>query len=61
MSAAAPSLVDQPLSGHSNRRTHARVPTPSFIAYIWKFALPILLPVFALVPVSFFSRQRKRR
>ena len=24
MSAAAPSLVDQPLSGHSNRRTCAR-------------------------------------
>jgi Na+/H+ antiporter NhaD/arsenite permease-like protein len=35
---------------------HARVPTPSFIEYIWKFALPILLPVFALVSILFFSR-----
>jgi hypothetical protein len=35
---------------------HARVPTPGFVEYIWKFALPILLPVFALVPISFFSR-----
>ncbi|MGZ4966791.1 MAG: sodium:proton antiporter, partial [Chthoniobacterales bacterium] len=35
---------------------HARVPTPSFVAYIWKFALPVLLPVFALVSLLFFSR-----
>ena len=35
---------------------HARVPTPSFIGYIWKVALPILLPAFALVSISFFSR-----
>jgi len=35
---------------------HARVPTPGFVEYIWKFALPILLPVFALVSISFFSR-----
>jgi len=35
---------------------HARVPTPSFIGYIWKFALPILLSVFELVPISFFFR-----
>lgn len=35
---------------------HARVPTPSFIEYIWKFALPILLPTFALVSILFFSR-----
>jgi len=33
---------------------HARVPTPGFVEYIWKFALPILLPVFALVSISFF-------
>jgi Na+/H+ antiporter NhaD/arsenite permease-like protein len=32
----------------------ARVPTPSFIAYIWKFALPILIPVFVLVSILFF-------
>ncbi len=35
---------------------HARVPTPSFIGYIWKFALPILLPVFVLLSILFFSR-----
>ena len=35
---------------------HARVPTPGFVEYIWKFALPILLPAFALVPISFFFR-----
>jgi Na+/H+ antiporter NhaD/arsenite permease-like protein len=34
----------------------ARVPTPSFIGYIWKFALPILIPIFGLVSVLFFSR-----
>ena len=35
---------------------HARVRTPSFIEYIWKFALPILIPIFALVWILFFSR-----
>src|SRR5262249_11220055 len=35
---------------------HARVPTPSFIGYIWKFALPVLLPVFALLSILFFPR-----
>jgi Na+/H+ antiporter NhaD/arsenite permease-like protein len=35
---------------------HARVPTPGFVEYIWKFALPILLPAFALVSILFFSR-----
>jgi Na+/H+ antiporter NhaD/arsenite permease-like protein len=35
---------------------HARVPTPGFVEYIWKFALPILLPALALVSISFFSR-----
>jgi len=35
---------------------HARVPTPGFLEYIWQFALPILLPAFALVSISFFSR-----
>jgi Na+/H+ antiporter NhaD/arsenite permease-like protein len=34
----------------------ARVPTPNFIGYIWKFALPILLPVFALLSILFFPR-----
>ena len=32
----------------------AHVPTPSFIGYIWKFALPILIPVFVLVSILFF-------
>jgi Na+/H+ antiporter NhaD/arsenite permease-like protein len=34
---------------------HSRVPIPSFIDYIWKFALPILVPVFVLVSILFFS------
>jgi Na+/H+ antiporter NhaD/arsenite permease-like protein len=33
-----------------------RIPMPSFIGYIWKFALPILVPIFGLVSVLFFSR-----
>jgi Na+/H+ antiporter NhaD/arsenite permease-like protein len=35
---------------------HARVPTPTFVNYIWKFALPILIPIFALISMLFFSR-----
>ncbi|HEY2712348.1 MAG TPA: sodium:proton antiporter [Chthoniobacterales bacterium] len=35
---------------------HARVPTPNFVSYTWKFALPILIPVFALDALLFFSR-----
>jgi Na+/H+ antiporter NhaD/arsenite permease-like protein len=35
---------------------HARVPTPTFIGYIWKFSLPVLLPVFALLSILFFPR-----
>jgi Na+/H+ antiporter NhaD/arsenite permease-like protein len=35
---------------------HARVRAPSFIGYISKFALPILIPVFALLSILFFSR-----
>jgi Na+/H+ antiporter NhaD/arsenite permease-like protein len=35
---------------------HARVPTPGFIDYIWRFALPVLLPTFALISILFFSR-----
>lgn len=34
---------------------HGRIPTPSFIGYIWKFALPILVPILALVSVLFFA------
>jgi Na+/H+ antiporter NhaD/arsenite permease-like protein len=32
----------------------AHVLTPSFIGYIWKFALPVLIPVFVLVSILFF-------
>jgi Na+/H+ antiporter NhaD/arsenite permease-like protein len=35
---------------------HARVPTPSFVSYIWKFAVPILIPIFVLISMLFFSR-----
>jgi len=35
---------------------HGRVPTPSFIGYIWRFALPILIPIFGLVSLVFFPR-----
>ena len=34
----------------------ARIPTPSFIGYIFKFALPILIPIFGLVSVLFLTR-----
>jgi len=34
----------------------ARIPTPSFIGYICKFALPILIPIFGLVSVLFLTR-----
>jgi len=45
----APNLVVKAIA------EHAHVPTPSFIGYIWKFALPILIPVFVLVSILFFS------
>jgi hypothetical protein len=35
---------------------HARVPTPGFFGYVWKFAVPALFPIFVLVSVLFFSR-----
>jgi Na+/H+ antiporter NhaD/arsenite permease-like protein len=33
---------------------HARVPTPSFFGYIFKFALPVLIPIFLLISFLFF-------
>ena len=33
---------------------HAGIKTPGFLAYIFKFGLPILLPIFALVSFLFF-------
>jgi Na+/H+ antiporter NhaD/arsenite permease-like protein len=35
---------------------HARAPTPSFIGYVWKFAIPVLIPLFVLISILFFSR-----
>ena len=32
---------------------HAKVPTPTFIGYILKFALPVLIPVFLLISLLF--------
>lgn len=34
----------------------AHVPTPNFLGYIWKFAVPVLIPVFALVSLLFLCR-----
>lgn len=36
----------------------ARVKTPGFFAYLFKFAIPVLLPVFVIISVLFFSRWR---
>ena len=37
---------------------HAKVRTPTFLGYVVRFALPILLPFLALVGILFFSRWR---
>ncbi len=37
---------------------HARVPTPGFLRYVLRFALPILLPILAIIGLLFFSRWR---
>jgi Na+/H+ antiporter NhaD/arsenite permease-like protein len=36
----------------------AKVKTPGFFAYLFKYAVPILLPFFAIVSLLFFSRWR---
>jgi Na+/H+ antiporter NhaD/arsenite permease-like protein len=36
----------------------AKVKTPTFFGYLFKFAVPILLPFFALVSILFFSKWR---
>lgn len=36
----------------------AKVKTPSFFAYLFKYALPILLPLFVVIAFLFFSRWR---
>jgi len=33
---------------------HARVPTPTFFGHVFKFALPVLIPIFLLVSILFF-------
>ena len=33
---------------------HARMPTPSFFGYIFKFAVPVLVPIFLLIWLLFF-------
>lgn len=43
----APNLVVKTIT------ERARVPTPTFIEYIWKFAIPILLPALGLVSILF--------
>ena len=37
---------------------HAKVATPGFIGYVTRYAIPILLPILALVGILFFSRWR---
>ncbi len=37
---------------------HAKVKTPDFFGYIFKYSLPILLPIFILVSLLFFSPWR---
>lgn len=36
----------------------AKVNTPEFFTYVWKYAIPILLPLFGLISILFFSRWR---
>jgi Na+/H+ antiporter NhaD/arsenite permease-like protein len=35
---------------------HAHAPVPTFIIYILKFAMPVLVPIFALISILFFWR-----
>ena len=44
----APNLLIKTIAEHS------RVPTPTFLDYIWRFALPILIPIFVLIGILFF-------
>ena len=44
----APNLLIKTIAEHS------RVPTPTFVGYILRFAFPILIPIFALVAILFF-------
>ena len=33
---------------------HAKVRTPGFVAYVWKFTLPVMVPMLVLVWFIFF-------
>jgi Na+/H+ antiporter NhaD/arsenite permease-like protein len=44
----APNLLVKTIAQHS------RVPTPSFVGYMIKYALPVLVPVFLLISLLFF-------
>jgi Na+/H+ antiporter NhaD/arsenite permease-like protein len=35
---------------------HCQVPTPSFLGYAVKYAIPVLVPIFVLVSVLFLTR-----
>jgi Na+/H+ antiporter NhaD/arsenite permease-like protein len=37
---------------------HSKVKTPNFFCYLFNFAIPILLPIFGLISLLFFSRWR---
>jgi Na+/H+ antiporter NhaD/arsenite permease-like protein len=37
---------------------HSKVHTPTFLGYILRYALPILLPFLILIGILFFSRWR---
>lgn len=36
----------------------AKVETPGFVSYIWKYSIPVLLPFCAIIGLLFFSRWR---
>ena len=46
----APNLLVKTIAQNVN------VPTPGFFAFVFKYAVPVLLPLFALVSIVFFSK-----
>jgi hypothetical protein len=47
---------DHSLIAVSLGATFFGVPTPSFFGFIFKFAAPVLLPIFALLSILFFRK-----
>jgi Na+/H+ antiporter NhaD/arsenite permease-like protein len=47
-----PNLMVKSISDHS------KVKTPSFFGYMFRFSIPILLPILAIVGLAFFSKWR---